>query len=974
MKNIIRRAISLLVLISVCVLSACGETPPELSDCDRLGHYEIPATCTEPAKCRVCGETVGTETAPHAFIDATCTEPKTCMVCGATEGESTGGHVYTDDKDRTCDVCGKSRDVEVVYTEAYDEPTATVTGDTTVGSDITTTAGAVYYALVYAKGADANNRLTLRVTDGSKSVITYSYFVPTQLTAVYLPFTAKGTETRVEVLAESGSFDVSVPKIEKSPYEYNKTKSGTYLVMADDWSYIKVTAKDENGLLNAPASEGEVGQDRTLDCKIVGDYMYALCNGRVHVLERSGESFKWIGATPYYGELRQMSITEDGKGIVVVARNYGLYAFDISTPGEIKFASHIDSLEMASGLDISGKYLYVADRTFGVDILDISDIYNPVFVSNIPTGETQNVCYYNGYVYAGVWAECVVRVCDVRDVDNPKKVADIKLSGRGDGVYVKDGILYAATGQFPPDASSPRDNPGYGLGNGLELWDVSNSLAPKRLSVVRSDGANYPGNPDLWRVYTAGKYAVFTNVYGGVLVYDVSDPTSPTRVAQCVALSDTLLNARWTDKYVFPHERGVELADNKKPFPAVCSTVDGNTLYFGTGDYRSGNNLYAVTLPLTIGTPDGNTSDPSKQEQEYDGSYYDIDAEAYFGEGARAYRSGSQIRAVAVKGDYLYLAAGTEGIIILDKKTMQKVAAVPSFDLTRDIAIYGDYLYTAEAAGGIAIYKIHSADPTRLDLVSQTALMNIVQLQLSPDARYALVHTANTAALIDLRDMTKPKEYFKNTSFNMVYQYQMSIGCIDNRYLMISSSKKQLQLFDFGENGSFETPVIYEWTDSSIAISGLCADGDYVIMSSGKKVFRFDLSKHDHKTALATQFGYVQYSDMSQCPVMIGDYLFTGLRYKGTLNILKLSEDRTTATTYKKLTLHANHGVVVTDGEQFYLPLGYGGLVSFTIPGFSLDLPDDSTTPDTPTIPDIPEVPEEPTDPVEGIYGWVPIE
>jgi len=932
-------ALILLLSLSLGALSSCfdfmGNTPPveELSECEKNGHTKVDATCTDFAFCSVCGKQLGTATAPHSYAPSTCSAPQTCVVCGATKGKPNGKHLYSSDSDRTCNLCGSSRDIEIEYTEDYDEPEHLLdSGTDIVKTSVKTTAGKVYYALVYAYGTDANHTLTLAVEGGDAAARTYGYFVSTQLTAVYLPFVATGAEEFVAVKADlGGSFYVSEPRIVESPYEYNKTRSGTYLVMADDWSYNKVTAKDENGLLNAPESEGEVGKDRTLDCVVVGDYMYALCNGRLHVLERSGDSFKWIGATDYYGELRQIAVTEDEKGLVVVGRNHGVFAFDISSPEEPKLASHIDSLEMASGLDIFGRYLYVADRTFGVDILDISDIYNPVFISNIPTGETQNVCYWGGYVFAGVWAECIVRVIDVRDVDAPKQVAEIKLSGRGDGVHVNNGILYAATGQFPPSASSPRDNPGYGLGHGLELWDVSNPASPKRLSVVRSDGAEYAGNPDIWRVFTVGDYAIYTSVFSGVLIYDVSDPKAPTRVAQYVALSDTASNTRWTSKYVFAHQRGEELADNKLAYPAVSATVDGDKLYFGTGLYKSGNNLYEAKLPFDLGTPNPNDSDPAVQEQEYDGSYYDIDAEAIFGKGALSYRSGSQIRAVAVWGDYLYLAAGSEGIIILDKATMKKVGSVDSFDLTKDIAIHGEYLYTAEAAAGIAIYRINAADPTKLTLVSQTPLLNMVQLQLSPDARYALVHTANTSALLDLRNMQEPKIHFQNTSFNMVYQYQMSIGCIDNRYLMMSSSKKQLQLFDFGEGGSLEVPVITEWTDSSQGVSGLCAAGSGALLSSGKKVFYFDPATLDTGKSIGSQYTSVQYTDMSQCPVVIGDYLFTGLRYKGTFNILKLSEDRKTATTVKKLQLHANHGVTVFDGERYYLPLGYGGIVSFEL-------------------------------------------
>lgn len=929
----------LLLSLSLGLLTSCfdfmGNTPPveDLSECEKNGHTKVDATCTDFAFCGVCGKQLGTTTAPHSYAPSTCAEPQTCVVCGATKGKPNGKHVYSSDGDRTCNVCSSSRDIEVEYTEDYDKPKHLLSSVTDlVKTEVKTTAGKVYYALVYAYGTDANHKLTLSLKNGSTDVVGYSYFVPTQLTAVYLPFVATGEEEQVVVKADlGGSFYVSEPRIVASPYEYNKTKSGTYLVMADDWDYNEVTAKDENGLLNAPESAGEVGKDRTLDCKIVGDYMYSLCNGRLHVLKRDGDSFAWIGATDYYGELRQIAVTSDSKGLVVVGRNYGIFAFDISNPEQPKLASHIDSLEMASGLDIYGRYLYVADRTFGVDIIDIADIYNPVFISNIPTGETQNVCYWGGYVFAGVWAECIVRVIDVRDVDAPKQVSEIKLSGRGDGVHVNNGILYAATGQFPPSASSPRENPGYGLGHGLELWDVSNPASPERLSVVRSDGAEYAGNPDLWRVFTVGDYVIYTSVFSGVFVYDVSNPAAPTRVAQYVALSDTASNTRWTSKYVFAHQRGVELPDNKLGYPAVCATVDGGKLYFGTGLYKSGNNLYEAELPFALGTPNPNDSDPDAQEREYDGSYYDIDAETIFGKGALSYRSGSQIRSIAIYGDYLYLAAGSRGIIVLDKKTLECVAEYDSFDLTKDIAIHGEYLYTAEASAGIAIYRINAADPTKITLVSQTALLDMVQLQLSPDARYALVHTANTSALLDLRNMQTPKVYFQNTSFNMVYQYQMSIGCINNRYLMISSSKKQLQLFDFGPDGSYEIPVIKEWTESAIGVSGLCADGSNALLSSGKKVFYFDPATLDTGKSISAQYTSVQYTDMSQCPVVIGDYIFTGLRYKGTFNILKLSEDRKKATTVKKLTLHANHGVTVSDGERYYLPLGYGGIVSFEL-------------------------------------------
>ena len=56
-------------------------------------HDWLSATCTEPSKCTVCGETDG-EATGHKMSAATCTEPSTCTVCGLTEG-GTLSHIYS---------------------------------------------------------------------------------------------------------------------------------------------------------------------------------------------------------------------------------------------------------------------------------------------------------------------------------------------------------------------------------------------------------------------------------------------------------------------------------------------------------------------------------------------------------------------------------------------------------------------------------------------------------------------------------------------------------------------------------------------------------------------------------------------------------------------------------------------------------------------------------------------------------------
>ena len=800
-----------------------------------------------------------------------------------------------------------------------------------ITAKISAEAGAVYYATVRAYGEDANHRLTLRLTDGERVLRGYSYFVSAQKTDIFLPFTASGEERFVEVISEDGGiFYAAEPRIEKSSDDYFKTISGSFLVPSDEWQSRIIPAIDERGLVNGPTGEDGIpnGRDRALDCIIIGDYMYTLCNGKLHTLRRSGESFSWIGATERLGELRQLAATEDGRGLIVTARNYGLYSFDLADPEHPKVASRIDSLEMATGLDICGKYLFVADRTFGVDILDISDIYHPKFISNIPTGETQDVCYSQGYVYAGVWAECKVRICDVRDADNPKEVGEVHLSGRGDGVFVKDGYLYAATGQFGLGEHLDREHPGYGLGNGLEIWDVRDYSAPRRLSVLRADGASYPGNPDLWRTYTSGNYLFFTSVHSGAYIYDITDRSSPRRLVE-MRLTLDKPNDLWNEKHIFPHTRGKSIEEAGKPIPIVDTWVEDDRVYLCTGHYGSGNNLFEVKLPFKVGVPD--SVDHSEADLiSYGGGYYLEDHSIALGDSVRSYVTDSQVKAVAVCGDYLYLAAGTRGVVVLDKHTLRELSAVPSFDITRDVKIRDGYLYTAESTAGVAVYKIDESSPERLTLVGQSPIANVVELMLSPDARFAVAHISNVQGLVDLRDKTCPKLYYMNREFHMVYQNQLSLGCIADRYITASATKGKIQIYDFGAGGSLPEPEIIEIIDKT-PITGMLADGDCLLLASGRNLYRTELEAIPTDTPLCPRLTPSLIDGMLTTPVLIGDLLFSIKRKQGEYLVQRINEARDGAVTLLHHTFRGNPGITVTDGERYYLPLGYGGVVSFKI-------------------------------------------
>ena len=119
-------------------------------------------------------------------------------------------------------------------------------------------------------------------------------------------------------------------------------------------------------------------------------------------------------------------------------------------------------------------------------------------------------------------------------------------------------------------------------------------------------------------------------------------------------------------------------------------------------------------------------------------------------------------------------------------------------------------------------------------------LLILANIMPSLDARFVVAHISNVQGLIDLRDKTEPKLYYLNREFHMVYQYQISLGCVANRYITASATKGKIQIYDFGEGGSYLEPEISLILDPT-SISGMCDLGDECFIASGKRTFRASL-------------------------------------------------------------------------------------------------------------------------------------
>ena len=69
-------------------------------------------------------------------------------------------------------------------------------------------------------------------------------------------------------------------------------------------------------------------------------------------------------------------LNEDRNTLIVASREYGVYLIDVHDSQNPMIIGHIDTLELASGMDVCGKYLFVASRIMN-EIYDISIPSNP---------------------------------------------------------------------------------------------------------------------------------------------------------------------------------------------------------------------------------------------------------------------------------------------------------------------------------------------------------------------------------------------------------------------------------------------------------------------------------------------------------------------------------------------------------------------------------------------------------------------
>ena len=316
----------------------------------------------------------------------------------------------------------------------------------------------------------------------------------------------------------------------------------------------------------------------------------------------------------------------------------------------------------AQGVAVTGGYAYVADKTRGVRVVDVTDPYVPTETGSYETlGAPWAVVVYEDYAYVADNAYGL-RILDVRTPENPVVEGDY-ATGAAKNVAVASGYVYVVNDlcidkclqiinvEFPPNPSevgwydtgwshdvAVSGDYAYVAGvDGLSIVDVSNPMVP-------SSAGNY--DPGTCYAVALGEDYAYVTAWSGLHIVDVSNPDSPLEVAS------------WNS-----------------PVAAMDVAFDGTMAYIAAGG------LHIVRPELS-------------------GPYE---------EGVYAPGTGEDYQSIALDGFYAYIADWDGGLRVIDVSDPSNPDEVGYYDppggVGRGVAVHLGYAYLANDEYGLYIFR-----------------------------------------------------------------------------------------------------------------------------------------------------------------------------------------------------------------------------------------------------------------------------
>ena len=635
----------------------------------------------------------------------------------------------------------------------------------------------------------------------------------------------------------------------------------------------------------------DLGVGPTMAARVVDKMLYTIGRGKLHIADISNPADpKIVGKIDGLGNTRQLVVSD---GIAyVTSREDSVFIVDVGNSQAPELLCHYDAIEVATGVDVSGNVLFVACRPHGVELVDVSNPRKPLHLSTARTGEAQSVAVRNGYAYVGVWGTSELVVVDVRNPREPEITAKCPLDGFGDGVAVRGKYVYAATGHHSRARKTwrPKEgDPGYGCGHGLEIFDISNPAEPTFVSRIKSPpfyGIRY----DMWGVKVAGDHAFVADTHNGIFVVNIKNPKRPFFVA---------------------HKQLPYVESQKLPAFVGGLALTKDYIYVADG----WTDLHVVAAP--------DLAEPCKLEPDKPPVIPPFRSKS--DKRFRIYHPGDQVRAVDFMGDTAVVAAGSDGIHVVQLwPEIKRLNQYETEGFAMEVKVFGEQVYVAEERGGLSIWRRSGTGALTFQSRYEPRGPIVRDVTVPPPGKYALLKLGEFILdIVDVSNPVEPKRAFCDNKSNEKHGRLYHIGedLIEDRYVCILWATGGLGWYDlYGGTGHEFTVDKYA---HRLGDNGTVPLRDKRLVIYGGGFLLID--REEHRPPTEMKIHSVDKCRLNGKPRLYGNKLYVSNRAMGDISIVDVS-DVTQPKLLEHFNVPGNPGKIVLHNGILVIPNGYEGL------------------------------------------------
>lgn len=566
----------------------------------------------------------------------------------------------------------------------------------------------------------------------------------------------------------------------------------------------------------------------------------------------------------------------DGANLYVV-NTTELHWYDISTPASPESVLTVSVLTNARGLDAVGKYIYVADGTAGLTILNTGTL---TIVGSVGTaGIAEQVEVVGGLAYVALGTSGL-DVIDVSDPTTPVSVGAYNTSGISFELDVEGNYCYVAdyNGGLAiidiSDPTSPSLATTFAAGgsvanvviegnvaylsdnaNGLVSVDISDPTSPSLLN-------NIPGQVGRY-VVVAGNLAYLARA-GGILEIDVSSPSSLSPTANVPTGGNNIYSMATDGEYLYQCDAVddvIRVVEVQEPSPLnLVKSYDPGTVE--RLELR-GNILYAGS-PVLYAIDVSNPLNPIGLDN--------------------LTLSGDFIEDFDVEGDFVYLAALLDGLCVVDVSDPTAMAIAGTLSpigsgLSETIEVLGDLCLLGNDDNTDQLRLIDVSDPTSPVSLSAFTLAG-TPVDIEIEGHTAFIALSDDG--LDIVDITNPLVPSLIAHWDPAGNVRTVL--VEGELMYRTTESDGVYIIDFTNLPSSSTPG-FVFADGSFT-NGLAKTGTYLFTSAdGDGLRMYDVA--DPYSPIELEYGYGHNASSPREIAAAGQHVYQATKSDG-LDVFKV--------------------------------------------------------------------------------------